>query len=121
MKTLIPLLAAGSVILYSPAHAEDSTSATESNDRAITDLCATYAREDDISTKAMGAYIQECIDNLSNLSTSMQENQEVIADAAREPDTATPSGQSNNTPEQMVQNELVNTPDPTAEQLNTTK
>lgn len=100
-------------------HAEDS--APENNNAALTDLCNTYAEEDGISASKKAAYLQECLSNMTDLTDSMQEDLPLVA-AEETPELAEPATKPvNNAPEKLVQNELVETPDPSAEQLSAGK
>ncbi|UJS25108.1 hypothetical protein [Thiothrix winogradskyi] len=100
-------------------HAEDS--APENNNAALTELCNTYAEEDGISASKKAAYLQECLSNMSDLTDSMQEDLPLAADETSTESTAAAVPPVNNSPEQLVQNELVETPDPSAEQLSAGK
>lgn len=111
-------LAMVGVMLSGSAFAEEDMPANDGNDRALADLCATYAEEDGIAAKERGEYLAECMAGMTDLSESIQEDQPVVADAVRSPDTAIPPARESSTPEQMVQNEVVSEPDPSAEQLN---
>ena len=111
MKYLLALLATASIITSSLAIAEPSA---ESN---MSDLCATYAAEDGISADKKEAYIKDCLASMTDLSASIQEPQPVNAEGTETP-TATPSSEKvNSDPDQLVKSELVETPDPSAEQL----
>lgn len=101
-------------------HAEES--APENNNAALTELCNTYAEEDGISDGKKSAYLQECLSNMTDLTESMQENLPLAATEASSTEPAEPTAQAlNNSPEKLVQNELVESPDPSAEQLSAGK
>ena len=99
-------------------HAEDS--APENNNAALTELCNTYAEEDGISASKKAAYLQECLSNMTDLTDSMQEDLPLAA-AETNIESTVAAPPVNNSPEQLVQNELVETPDPSAEQLSAGK
>lgn len=100
-------------------HAEDS--APENNKAALAELCNTYAEEDGISVSKKAAYLQECLSNMTDLTDSMQEGLPLVA-TEETPELAESAAKPvNNTPEKLVQNELVETPDPSAEQLSAGK
>ena len=119
MKYKLILLALLGISTGPIIHAEDS--APENNNAALTELCNTYAEEDGISASKKSAYLQECLSNMTDLTDSMQEELPLVA-AEETPELAEPATKPvNNTPEKLVQNELVETPDPSAEQLSAGK
>ncbi|WMP19255.1 hypothetical protein [Thiothrix lacustris] len=102
-------------------HAPTTPVVEETNSAALTELCSTYAEEDGITDSKKPAYLAECKNNMTDLSENMQEDLPVVSEETGEV-LATPSSeQLQNTPEKLVQNELVETPDPNAEQLNANK
>ena len=115
MKHLLALLVTTSIVMSSTAFAEPGA------DGNVSALCATYATEDGISADKKDAYIKECVASMTDLSESIQEPLPVVAEGTDTP-TATPSSeQVNSDPDQLVKSELVETPDPSAEQLDAGK
>lgn len=104
-----------------PAGAEASPTSSEGSDSAVSELCSTYADEDGIAADKKAAYIKDCMNSMTDLSEGMQETVPLVADETNEPVAAPSSEQVNKDPEQLVKSELVETPDPTAEQLETGK
>lgn len=100
-------------------HAEDTTA--ENNDTALTELCNTYAEEDGIIASKKSAYLQKCLKSMSDLTESMQENLPLAADQENSEEHPQAAASVVNTPEKLVQSELVETPDPSAEQLSAVK
>lgn len=132
MKYLSALLAITCVMAHPMVRGEDATVAdpqvaetrttSESHDSALADLCATYAEEDGIAADKKAAYVNECLNSMTDLSEGVQEGLPLVAEAGEGgPAIAPSSAQANSTPEKLVQSELVETPDPSAEQLNTGK
>jgi hypothetical protein len=124
MKQVLIALAITGILAVAPVWAEDAaTSSTDSenNTSAVASLCSTYAQEDGIEANKQAAYIQECLKNMTNLSESVQEDVPLVADTTNEPVAAPSSEKVNSNPEQLVQGELVEIPDPTAEQLDADK
>jgi hypothetical protein len=125
MKYLFSLLVMTSITTSPAILAEEAAPAPaateiaasdENNNSSLAELCSTYAEEDGIAASKKAAYIQDCMSNMTDLSESMQEGLPLMSDEAGETVAAPSSGQVN-TPEKLVQNELVETPDPAAEQL----
>ncbi|OQX10181.1 MAG: hypothetical protein BWK73_20935 [Thiothrix lacustris] len=119
MKYPLILLTLLGISTSATLHAEES--APENNNAALTELCNTYAEEDGISASKKSAYLQECLSNMTDLTESIQEALPVAAAQATPELTEPASKPVNNTPEKLVQNELVETPDPSAEQLSAGK
>lgn len=121
MKYLTLLLTIATLSVTQNLFADDTPVAEETNNTALTELCNTYAEEDGIANGKKTAYLEECKNSMTDLSESMQEDLPVTSEETGEV-LATPSSeQIHNTPEKLVQNELVETPDPDAEQLNANK
>jgi hypothetical protein len=130
MKYLSTLLVVASLTASTTILADDTstTSATsapvaaeENNNSAITELCNTYAQEDGITESKKSAYLKKCMASMTDLSESMQENLPATSETTGEVVAVPSSEQVNNSPENLVQNELVETPDPAAEQLSAIK
>ncbi|SEA91278.1 hypothetical protein SAMN05660964_02800 [Thiothrix caldifontis] len=119
MKYLLTLLSLTGLYVSPVIAAEESV--TENNHSALTELCNTYAEEDGITTGKKAAYIQECLNNMTDLSESIQEELPLSTEEVTEDPATAPAASVSSTPEKLVQNELVETPDPTAEQLNAAK
>lgn len=128
MKTMMMI---GSVMAFAlgfPVLAEDvknTSSATASNvdnsSSAVADLCNTYADEDGIAASERPAYISKCLKGMTDLSEGMREGVPLVADATEEAVAAPSSTAVNSDPEQLIKNELVEIPDPAAEQLDAQK
>ncbi|QQZ29108.1 hypothetical protein HMY34_10225 [Thiothrix subterranea] len=119
MKYPLILLTLLGISTSATLHAEDS--AAENNNAALTELCNTYAEEDGISDGKKSAYLQECLSNMTDLTESIQEDLPLAAAEETPELTESATKPVNNTPEKLVQNELVETPDPSAEQLSAGK
>ena len=115
MKYLLTLLATTSLFTSPFVLAENAT------DGGMSDLCTTYAEEDGISADKKPAYIKECLASMTDLSESVQEPLPVVADGTDAPSVTPSSEQVNSDPENLVKGELVDTPDPAAEQLDAGK
>lgn len=100
---------------------EDAAVMTESNDTAVNDLCNTYAKEDGVTSTKRDAYIKECMASMTDLSERVQEQLPLVSEGSDESAVAPMSEQVNNDPEQLVKSELVEIPDPDAEQLDVQK
>lgn len=108
------------------AFAEDTPLKTtagsaESDTAPVADLCKTYAEENEIATAKKDTYIAECMDSMTDLSESMQETLPLLIENSNEPAVTPTAEKIHQDPEQLVQNELVETPDPGAEQLEAKK
>lgn len=128
MKHCLTLLALAGILIAPAAFAEeeadvkeDVAALAESNDAALNDLCSTYADEDGIETAKRAAYIKECMTSMTGLSDNMQEPLPLVSEGTDEAVATPMSEQVNNDPEQLVKSELVETPDPAAEQLDARK
>lgn len=129
MKYCLSLLAAVSILISLPVLAdkdgadskESVAEATESNATAVHDLCNTYAKEDGIIAAKHDAYVKECMASMTDLSERIQEPLPLVSEGTDESAAAPMSEQVNNDPEQLVKSELVETPDPDAEQLDVQK
>lgn len=86
--------------------------------KAITELCASYAKEDGIPTAEQASYIKQCLADMTGLSASLQKG--IPTPTAAETGSGT-AVKTPRTPEALVQNELVEVPDPNAEQLTAKK
>jgi hypothetical protein len=104
-----------------PAAADTSPATTENSDSAVAGLCDTYAEEDHIADDKKAAYLKDCMNSMTDLSEGMQETVPLVADETDQPVAAPSSEKVNQDPDQLVKSELVETPDPTAEQLETGK
>jgi hypothetical protein len=131
MKYPILYLLLTGIMAASTAFAEDTTKNTvaadaspatsENSDAAVSGLCNTYAEEDHISADKKAAYLKDCMNSMTDLSEGMKEDVPLVADETNAPVASPASEQVNQDPEQLVKSELVETPDPTAEQLETGK
>ena len=130
MKHHLTLLALAGLLMTPSAFAgkdavetpEMAPVSAESNDSAVQDLCRTYAEEDGIASNKRPAYIQECVANMTGLSDGIQSEPLPLLSEGSEEAVASPtSEQVNDDPEQLVRSELVETPDPAAEQLDARK
>jgi hypothetical protein len=124
MKQFLTTLAIAGILAVAPAWADDaaaSNTESGSNASAVASLCSTYAEEDGIAAAKKDAYIQECLKNMTDLSEGVQETVPLVADTTEEPLAAPTSEKVNSDPEQLVKSELVEIPDPTAEQLDADK
>ncbi|HRJ54463.1 MAG TPA: hypothetical protein PLE99_17005 [Candidatus Thiothrix moscowensis] len=129
MKHYLSLLAVAGILFAPLALAEKetvapqntATEAGESNSSAVADLCKTYAIEDGIAAAKQAAYINDCMASMTDLSGGVQEPIPLVAEGTGEPVAAPASEKVNSDPEQLVKSELVETPDPTAEQLDAKK
>ncbi len=108
-------------VAFAEENIADSAIATESNASAVQDLCKTYAQEDGIQASQLDAYIKECMASMTDLSEAMQESLPLTAGESGEPTAAPTSEALSQDPEQLVKSELVETPDPAAEQLDAGK
>ena len=118
---ILAALTASPVLLAEDADTSATTSEESNNASALTALCNTYAEEDDISESKKAAYLKECMNSMTDLSESMQEGLPATAETSGEALALPSSVQANNSPEKLVQNELVESPDPAAEQLTAEK
>ncbi len=95
---------------------------TSSSDTSeVSNLCNSYADEDQVASPARDAYIQECIKRMTDLSDGVGEDVPLVSDGTDEPVAAPSTEQLNFDPEQAIQDEITTTPDPQAEQLNAEK
>lgn len=108
-------------VTFAEENNADAAVATESNASAVQSLCKTYAQEDSIGTGQLDAYIKECMASMTDLSEAMQESLPLTAGESGEPAAAPTSEALSQDPEQLVKSELVETPDPEAEQLDAGK
>jgi hypothetical protein len=117
MKYLSTLLVITSLTASTVSFAADAPVSEENNNTALSALCNTYADEDGIAANEKAAYLKDCLSNMTDLSENVQEGLPMTAENNGEA-LATPTAEKHtNSPETLVQNELVETPDPTAEQL----
>ncbi|MEB4593534.1 hypothetical protein VSS37_21330 [Candidatus Thiothrix sp. Deng01] len=131
MKYLTALLVMAGMMIHPMVLADDAVSmqqsadagtATESNASAVADLCNTYAKEDGVAADKKAGYLNACLNSMTDLSEGIQEDLPLVAEDSGEAVAAPSSEQVNrNSPEKLVQGELVETPDPAAEQLNAGK
>ena len=131
MKHILIAVAAISMSMTAVVQAEDNKNApvadavtsemAENTTSTMTDLCNTYAQEDGISESAKAAYVSKCLTRMTDLSESIQESVPLVADVTEEPLAAPTSEAINSDPEQLIKSELVETPDPSAEQLSAEK
>lgn len=119
MKSLFFLLTAAGIASSPLVFAED----TVPDDASMTSLCETYAQEDHITADKKPDYIAKCLANMTTgLSENLREDLPVVLDTDGDAATATPSSEKvNQNPDDLVKDEVVETPDPNAEQLNATK
>lgn len=116
---LSPLVLAEDVVADKQAVGEQA--AAENPASALAELCNTYAEEDGIAAGNKANYVKQCMASMTDLSEGMQENLPLVSEENGQAVASPSSAQVNNNPEQLVQNELVETPDPGAEQLNAGK
>ncbi len=128
MKYSISLLLlasmAGASVVYAQEPAKSAvqvSAAAEDDSKALADLCNTYASEDGVSADKKASYIKECLNSMTDLSEAVQEPLPLVAEENNAPAAAPSSEQVNSDPEKLVKNELVETPDPNAEQLDAGK
>lgn len=125
MKQFPALLAMGGMMFCLPLWAEDAASGqkltNENNSLVLSGLCTTYAEEDGIAADKKNGYVADCLNNMTDLSEAMQEDMPLLSEETGEAAASPASSQVNNSPEKLVQNELVETPDPAAEQLDAIK
>jgi hypothetical protein len=130
MKHILIAVAAISMSMAVVVHAEENkapdakaeaSEVAENTTSTMTDLCNTYAQEDGISESAKAAYVSKCLERMTDLSETIQETVPLVADVTEEPVAAPTSEVVNSDPEQLVKGELVETPDPSAEQLSAEK
>jgi hypothetical protein len=118
MKYLSTLLAIASLTASTVSFATDAPVVSEeSNNTALSALCNTYADEDGIAANEKAAYLKDCLSNMTDLSENVQEGLPVTAENNGETLVLSTAEKHTNSPETLVQNELVETPDPAAEQL----
>lgn len=101
-------------ITAAPLYAAE-TASHDTQNSALVELCKAYAQEDGIATSQQASYLKECLAGLSELSEQVQSSTPSAE--------ATPSviADTKNSPEMLVQNELVEKPDPSAEELSAKK
>jgi hypothetical protein len=130
MKHILIAVAAISMSMPLVVHAEEkkepvakaeTPEVAESTTSTLTDLCNAYAQEDDIAESAKAIYVSKCLERMTDLSETIQETVPLVADVTEEPVAAPTSEVVNSDPEQLVKGELVETPDPSAEQLSAEK
>lgn len=130
MKYLLSVLLATTSLLASPlmqaeeaapAAAPNGEAAAENPVSALSELCNTYAEEDGVAADRKASYLKECMASMTDLSDGMQEGLPLVSEENGQAVAAPSSEQVNSSPEKLVQNELVETPDPTAEQLSAGK
>jgi hypothetical protein len=117
MKYLSTLLVIASLTASTVSFATDASVSEENNNTALSALCNTYADEDGIAANEKAAYLKDCLSNMTDLSENVQEGLPVTAENNGETLALSTAEKHTNSPETLVQNELVETPDPTAEQL----
>lgn len=102
------------------APAVTQTATVDDENKELNDLCNTYAQEDGIAADKKAAYVKDCLKRMTDLSESMQEPLPLVS--GDNAPAATPSSeQVNADPEKLVKSEVVDTPDPNAEQLDAGK
>jgi RecG-like helicase len=122
MKYLSALLVVASLTASAVSFAADEVAVSEENNNtALSALCETYAVEDGIAANEKADYLKDCLSNMTDLSENVQEGLPVTADNSSEALTTPTAEKTNHSPETLVQNELVETPDPAAEQLSAGK
>ena len=130
MKHILIAIAAISMSMAAVVQAEENKApvasavapeVAENTTSNMTDLCNTYAEEDGIAESAKAAYVSKCLERMTDLSESIQESVPLVADVTEEPLAAPTSETVNSDPEQLVKGELVEIPDPGAEQLSAEK
>lgn len=94
---------------------------TENTTSNLAALCNTYAEEDGIAESAKAEYVRKCLKRMTDLSETIQESIPLVGDVTEEPLAAPTSEVVNSELEQLIKSELVETPDPQAEQLSTGK
>ncbi len=99
----------------------NQTAAAEDENKDLTELCNTYAQEDGIGADKKATYVKDCLKSMTDLSESMQEPLPLVAGENNTPSAAPSSEQVNSDPEKLVKSEVVDTPDPNAEQLDAGK
>ncbi|MFN3786606.1 MAG: hypothetical protein ACK4RS_07180 [Thiothrix sp.] len=110
MKVFLGMVSLATVSLYAA-----DTAPLDTQNEALVDLCKAYAQEDGIATGQQARYLQDCLANLSALSEQVQ-NSTPRTDVPLLSAVVTKSS-----PETLVQNELVDKPDPSAEELSAKK
>ncbi|HPQ94224.1 MAG: hypothetical protein KDI44_04760 [Thiothrix sp.] len=94
--------------------------AMESVDEGVDALCESYASEDEVTPADYARYMDDCRTNMtSGLSDMEPSTTGVIEAGGMEPPPEASGLTRKLTPEQLVADELVEHPDPAAEQLST--
>jgi len=124
MKHVLAWLALGAALAMPCSWAADAaavavaavTPSTESDNSAITSLCKTYASDDKVAASMTDTYVKKCVASMTDLSDTTQAALPLVGEDGSP--AATPeSAKVTSSPEQLVKGEIVETPDPTAEQL----
>lgn len=128
MKTMVITGGVMAFALAFPVWAEDAKNTVpavagnvDSSSSAVADLCNTYADEEGVAAGERPTYISKCLKGMTDLSEGMQEGVPLVADVTEEAVAAPSSIAVNSDPEQLIKNELVEIPDPAAEQLDAQK
>lgn len=103
-------------ITAAPLYAAEPASQDTQNS-ALVELCQSYAQEDGIAASQQASYLKECLASMSGLSEQVQSS---TPSSSGEP-TPSVAVDTKNSPEMLVQNELVEKPDPSAEELSAKK
>lgn len=101
-------------ITAAPLYAAENASQDMQNS-ALVELCQSYAQEDGIAASQQASYLKDCLARMSGLSEQVQSST-----PSSEP-TPLVAADTKNSPEMLVQNELVEKPDPSAEELSARK
>ena len=104
-----------------PAAAVTTPAVDETNNAAVSSLCSSYADEDKVPASGKAAYIAKCMKGMTDLSEGIKETVPLVTENTEEPAAAPSSEKVNSDPEQLVKGEIVEIPDPTAEQLDAGK
>lgn len=102
-------------ITAAPLYAAENASQDMQNS-ALVELCQSYAQEDGIAASQQASYLKDCLARMSGLSEQVQSS----TPSSSEP-TPSVAADTKNSPEMLVQNELVEKPDPSAEELSAKK
>ena len=98
-----------------------TTPAVDETNTAVSSLCSSYADEDKVPASGKAAYIAKCMKGMTDLSEGIKETVPLVTENTEEPAAAPSSEKVNSDPEQLVKGEIVEIPDPTAEQLDAGK
>lgn len=132
MKHALIALAVAGLFAMVTVHAETTpatttpaaavtTPAVDETNTAVSSLCSSYADEDKVPASGKAAYIAKCMKGMTDLSEGIKETVPLVTENTEEPAAAPSSEKVNSDPEQLVKGEIVEIPDPTAEQLDAGK